>query len=355
MSLPGQPTEEAAAEVASEAGKSLVRGFANLAGATFDNWIATKQAKAMAARLAIETDARIASETALTGARRQFEVSEIEHQAVLHRRLDRMRYELEREQLNLEAIQMKALEFAEEDPDRNEATEVDQDWLFRVADLAQKISDKDVQELWARAITSAAIKGTKHLSANALQTLSLLDKKTAEDFRSFVMILQRLGFYPVFELKPPLRQCDPQSIDLGGLVDLGLIQHQTTTDSLRLTDFEIAAGHTANIGLKLFNDRFIVTKRGAEIANAVFRGQKFDVADELEQKYLQNVLAREIHNNRAATILLPGSAIVLRPPSNGGTPNPSLALEGASPRLQKLLTWASSVFSIEVLQVPANA
>src|ERR1700681_909734 len=122
MSLPGQPTEEAAAEVASEAGKSLVRGFANLAGATFDNWIATKQAKAMAARLAIETDARIASETALTGARRQFEVSEIEHQAVLHRRLDRMRYELEREQLNLEAIQMKALEFAEEDPDRNEAT-----------------------------------------------------------------------------------------------------------------------------------------------------------------------------------------------------------------------------------------
>jgi hypothetical protein len=75
--------------------------------------------------------------------------------------------ELEREQLNLESIQSKAIEYAEQDQGRDNARELDQDWLFRVADLAQKISDKDVQELWARAVSSAAVKGGTLLSSDS--------------------------------------------------------------------------------------------------------------------------------------------------------------------------------------------
>jgi hypothetical protein len=104
--------------------------------------------------------------------------------------------ELEREQLNLESIQSKAIEYAEQDQGRDNARELDQDWLFRVADLAQKISDKDVQELWARAVSSAAVKGGTLLSSTALQTLGLMDGRAAKDFKNFIMIFASLGVFP---------------------------------------------------------------------------------------------------------------------------------------------------------------
>lgn len=354
MSMPGQPTEEAVAEVGSEAGKSLVRGFANLADASLGGWITARRAKAEAARLAIETDARIASEQALIDARRRDELSEIDHQGLLRRRLDRMLNELEIEQRNLEAIQRKAIEFAERDPERDEAREIDQDWLFRAADLAQKISDEDVQEFWARAMSSAAIKSTQPLSAAALQTLGLLDKRAAQDFRKFVMISQRLGFFAAIDEGPPLRQIEPQGIDLISLVDLGLIRHQADTNAFRLADFTIAAGSTSNIGLALFQDRFLLTKRGVDIANAVFRGQKIDIDEELEQEYLQNLLQRELHHNKTVTIILPSSdrpepcaTVVLRPHQHP-TSGPAPVMIGASPRLERLLGWASDFCSFEL-------
>jgi hypothetical protein len=107
--LPGQATEQAAAEVGSEAGKSLIRGLARLGAATVEQWVTTKQARAEAARLAIETDARLATEGATAEARRKAELAEIEHRAVLQRRLHRLEYELRREQANLEAIEAGAL------------------------------------------------------------------------------------------------------------------------------------------------------------------------------------------------------------------------------------------------------
>jgi hypothetical protein len=86
ISIPGQPTEEAIAEVASDAGRSLVRGFAKLVDAQFGGWIATKEAKAEAAKLAIATNAQIANERAQIEARRHIELSEIEHQGLGQRR-----------------------------------------------------------------------------------------------------------------------------------------------------------------------------------------------------------------------------------------------------------------------------
>ncbi len=233
VSLPGQPTEEAAAEVATAAGKSAVRGFGNLLDATFSGFISTRHARADAARLAIETDAKIASERALVDARRQYELSEIDHQGLVRRRLDRAYNEFRREQQNLKSIEKKAIEFAEHDPESDKAREIDQDWIFRAADLAQKISDKDVQELWACAFSSAAIETSKPLSAAALQTLGLFDKRAAHDFRKFIMIAQRLGFFPAIDQGRQLNQVEPQGIEILGLIDLGLIQHQASQDPFR--------------------------------------------------------------------------------------------------------------------------
>jgi hypothetical protein len=76
----GQPTEEAVAEVGSEAGKSLVRGLGRLGSAYVSEWTAKREARAEATRLAIETDAKIKSNTALAVFRREQEMAELEHE-----------------------------------------------------------------------------------------------------------------------------------------------------------------------------------------------------------------------------------------------------------------------------------
>ena len=86
-----------------------------------------------------------------------------------------------------------------------------------------------------------------------------------------------------------------------------------------------------------------------------FRGQRFDIPDEIEQHYLQNILQREVQNNKAATIVVVEQTaqharrlIILRQKGDAATPNQSPVIEEASPRLQKLLNWANQIFSIEV-------
>ena len=210
VSLPGQPTEEAIAEVGSEAGKSLVRGISRLGSAYVSEWATRRETKAEAVRLAIDTDAKIKADTAVANARREQELAEFDHRATLERRAQRFRAEMVREQMNIEAIERRAIEFTERDPDNAKAREIDEDWLFKFADLAQKVSDRDVQSLWARALSSAAIQGSARLSAAALQTLGLFDKEIAESFRNFVAVASTIGFVPY----APDGETDPQQIDL---------------------------------------------------------------------------------------------------------------------------------------------
>ncbi len=302
LALPGQAIEQAAAEVGSEAGKSLVRGIAKLGNAYVGKWTATKEAQAEAAKLAIETNSKIERDAALAQARRQQEVAELEHQATLHRRMERLRRELEREQLNLEAIETLALEFTEHDPSNGNPREIDEDWLFKFADLAQKVSDKHVQDFWARALSSAAMEGATKLSAAALQTLGPFDKHIAESLKEFVAVVVRLGFFP--HTNPG--QTEPQQIDMPTLVDLGLVQETMTSNTYDFGDFIVSANQTRNLLLPLPRAYLALTKRGEEIANAVFRSREdvpLSAAD--EQTYLQNILQSAVQQSGATITIVP--------------------------------------------------
>jgi hypothetical protein len=302
MSIPGQPTEEAIANVATDAGRSLVRGLAKLGDAALSPWIATRVAKAASAKLAIETKGEIEARQAVIEARRKYEIEEAEHSELLDRRAQRLRVELAREQENLENIQRKALEFTESDPDSASSQEIDEDWLFQCADFAQRVSDKDVQVLWARVLSSASIKGRSQLSAQALQTLSLFNNRAAVDFQKFVFVIAHLGFFPAIDRQ---YQSDPQEIDLDALIDLGVIDRNSATSPYRFKDFMVDIG-TTNLGLQLLKDRVGLTKRGADIANAVFRGSQFNPGDHLIDDYLQILVQREVRNNKAIKIYLAG-------------------------------------------------
>src|SRR5437016_9116397 len=87
--LPGQPTEEAIAEVGSEAGRSLLRGLGTLGNAALGGWVVKREA----ARLVTETEGKLKAATAVAAARREHELADVEHRAALERRVERLRIE----------------------------------------------------------------------------------------------------------------------------------------------------------------------------------------------------------------------------------------------------------------------
>src|ERR1700722_6836402 len=90
---PGKDLEKAAAGLATDAGKSLIRGIARTLGAATAEWPPKKEAKAEATRKSIDTQADIDRANALQTARRTQEIEEIEHQnrvELAKRRADRM-------------------------------------------------------------------------------------------------------------------------------------------------------------------------------------------------------------------------------------------------------------------------
>ena len=200
IDIPGQKTDEAIGNIITEAGKSLIRGLGRLAGAQVARSVATKEAEAQAARLAIETRAEIGRSQALHTARRETELQKIDHEGdLLERRLDRLRHELTWQQANIETISNRALETTERDPKAESAREIHDDWLFRFARYAQEISDNEVQQLWARILSSAAIGEKLLVSPAALQTMSLLDSRVANDFMKFSAAVETFGFCPVHD------------------------------------------------------------------------------------------------------------------------------------------------------------
>ena len=346
MSLPGQPTEEAVAEVGTEAGKSLLRGLGRLG----NTWISEKEARSAAAKLSIETESKIAAAKAVVAAQREQELADVEHQALLHRRAERLKIEFQREQANLEAIETKAIEFTEGDPDSKAADEIDEDWLFKFADLAQRVSNNEVQELWARVLSSAAIKNAPLLSAQALQTLGMFDKHAAEDFQKLVFVISQLGFFPCLDQN---RQQDPQKINLAALIDLGLVQTNASSDLYRFPGFLMNIG-TSNLGLNLLKDRIFLTKRGADIANAVFRRSEFNPGEHVINEYIRLTAQKEIYDNKAVSIFIDAA---------GGSASKAFMIEqkttneneawrlhrgylAAGPHLKSLLDWAGIYFSI---------
>ena len=244
-------------------------------------------------------------------------------------------------------------EFTEKDIENNKAREIDEDWMFRFAEAAQNVSDQDVQEMWARVLNSAAIdQPAAPLSALALQTLGLLDKRAAEDFRKFVGVVVSFGFVPVLRADP-----DPQDIDIAALMDLGLMQHQADSNPYDLPDVLIETG-TSNLGLKLFKDRFFLTKKGADIGNAVFRGTDVACGEELLGHYLRLLLTKEISANKGATVYpklggkIGKTSFLIEPgfTDSGEAWKGEPVYGGMSSRLKQLIEWLSANYRISIRQ-----
>ena len=294
VEVPGQELERAAADVGREAGKSILRGLSRLCGARFAGWLAENEAKAKAVRMAIDTAASIDRGKALTAERRQQELEEIDHQeakALAERRLNWLLIEMAREQANFEAIAVRSLKQIEHHPEGDKTREIDDDWMFKFARYAQDVSDREIQELWARILASAAIEGQQRVSAAALQSMSLMDKRAAKDFEKFSRVWATFGFYPTQDHR---RYPEPQDINLGTLRELGLIEGRANLKEYSFPEFDMKLGRPGRI-LDLFLSCMYLTQRGTEITNALFQ-QRTDMLldDELVMKYLKNVVSSHL-------------------------------------------------------------
>jgi hypothetical protein len=294
--VPGSELEKAAAGVGREAGKSIVRGIANLFGAGFAKWIAQNEATAEAARLAIETQAAIDRSRVLTAEHRKQQLEEIDHHAVkllAEQRLKRLVVEMAREQANFEAIATRSLQLIEHDPQSDNARDIDDDWMFKFARYAQDVSDKQIQELWARILSSAAIEGAQRLSPAALQTVSLIDGASATDFEKFCSVIATFEVYPAH--RAPLEH-EAQNINLGNLVELGLIVERNLT-RYSFQDFDVLFGPADNkIKMSFSHPHFVLTQRGVQIASVVFGSKEMTLADDLQENYIRDIISSGMQN-----------------------------------------------------------
>lgn len=102
--------------------------------------------------------------------------------AELQRRAEnRNAFEQARSQRNLEAVYGKAITMMEPEIDAENVNEVDEDWIFFHSDRAQKVSDAQMQTLWAR-IMAEQVKAPGSFSLRTLDFLSTLEKQEAHYF-----------------------------------------------------------------------------------------------------------------------------------------------------------------------------
>jgi hypothetical protein len=233
--IPGKELERAAATVVTDAGKSLIAGLRRTLGAWTAEWVARREARADAARMAIQTQAQIDSRQALANAERQLEFQEIEHsgrQGLAVRRLDRLLKEITREQENLEAVILDAVERIEKLD--AQASRPDDDWLLRFSEYAQKVSDTEIRKLWSQALASATTQDFCRLSPSALSLLSIMDRRAAQDFQVFCQLHDQFGDLPSrYAVRQPFHsEVDAEAGErrhhfIPYIKELGLVQEST--------------------------------------------------------------------------------------------------------------------------------
>jgi hypothetical protein len=358
MDVPGKELEKAAAEVGTDVSKSILRGIERLGGAALAQWVNTKEAKAQAARLAIETQAEIERDKQLQLHRHQQEIEEFEHHALLDRRAVRLRIKLAKEQANLESITRQAIEYSGKG-DYGAARDLDDDWMFKFVEFAQQVSDDEVQKLWARALTSAATSERPRLPATALQTMALLDRDAAMHFKSFCSVVVTFGFYPAHETSR-IPELEIQNINLHILKDFGLIE-QDIASAYQFPSFHIVLEVDNGIGLKLFRPDFRLTKRGFDIGNAVFDAPAIALPDELRRTYLTSLVSIQVSRHGHITVAPVGEAgpapFTLRISKPKGS-SPVIAdlatLKGKiDNELLELMAWAGADYDIAIVGNPA--
>ncbi len=140
-----------------------------------------------------------------------------------------------RKQFNFEHVASLAIELASERPEKNRRP-IDEDWFLRWIEAAEQVSDSTIQMLWARAFDQQADTTRKRLSLRALDTLRLMERDDALNFRRAVDVFDHFGVVTVTSLRILRGIMGGHALD--SLVDQGLI----TLEEYRLSNIAVPGG-----------------------------------------------------------------------------------------------------------------
>lgn len=198
--------------------------------------------------------------------------SEVEHRA-----MQRMLVQETRKQNNIENIIQNTVE---ELPDDAQVENLDEDWLANFFDRCENVSNKTMQTMWSRLLTSEATKqGT--ISKKTINLVSNMDKEDAELFTSFCQFVWYLD-RPVPIIfnagnNEVLIENNIGFIELHHLQSIGLI---TLNDSTQYTLFKLPKSATYQYFKRTLEFKFpevrnnelsvggcFLTTAGAELSN----------------------------------------------------------------------------------------
>jgi hypothetical protein len=160
-------------------------------------------------------------------------VGDPEAEALRKRTVERIASEEIRNQTNMEATWGKTALMLEPGIDPRNVEELDEDWLYLHSLGARKVSDEDMQTLWAR-ILAEEVKEPGSFSKRTLRFLETLDKTDAEMFTTLCRYTVEIT-HTKFRFPVVLQDDDDTFVgqsrftQLSHLLAIGLIQQEELT------------------------------------------------------------------------------------------------------------------------------
>ena len=165
----------------------------------------------------IRREARAKADAALIEAESVLEITDLERRA-----MGRFVHEQTREQKNIEDITTKALPHLS---DTANPAAIDDDWLAEFFARSRRVSNQQMQDLWARILSGEANK-PESVSKRTLEFVALMDRADAETFSKLCNLSAcSLGEPIVFDTNDAiLAKAGLQYTDLAHLDSIGLVQ-----------------------------------------------------------------------------------------------------------------------------------
>jgi hypothetical protein len=245
LNLPGGQIERAVANVAEDGGKTLTSALRTLLSAWADRKAAVNVATAEQIRLDIADDAARVRDRKAIAERRQNELDEIDHgQALLERARGRVLLDIAHTQEAIEYVGRKAIEYNASDPDKLGERDIEQDWLRRFFRYVAEVDEATVLEIFAKALSEAAIRERPLLSPKALDTLRFFELYSIEMFEFCANSIAMFGAAPRgFLERRAVRE--KRELDVGLMIEMGLIKYEGRSfHSTTIGGFELSLHYT---------------------------------------------------------------------------------------------------------------
>lgn len=293
IQIPGQALEQAAADLGTEAGKSVLGALRRRAEAWSAVHSAEDEAKAEEIKANIIHKGNVDRAKALAAERREQEKLDLEHAYQLSdlsfRAIRRLSEQAVDEQKRLEWIGNRSFQIASSDPDGSDAREIPDDWLKRFFKYAADVDESQLLEMLARALADAAMRSRPILSPKALDTLRFFEVNSFEMYKSCAYKIGLVDSLPIVMLEN-LPLPTGQEIDVVLMKELGLLKEERKKHvTYRLGNFFITFSYDTGVNFefrvieKTYVGRSIsdlLDRRLGRVASGLYT---FDIAIEVTQ------------------------------------------------------------------------